>query len=144
MKNQKARPMGNPIGIRELLVEHYDTLSRKGQPNQSLSDAFSLSGALAPDTSGKDSFSDNLFFKLVESLTVKTIIADGERACALIAYELVSEKGERFSCEAAEIWEMRNGKLVSLTIYFDTAAYQKFMLPILFPLTRLKKKKPLL
>ena len=121
MKNQKARPMGNPIGIRELLVEHYDTLSRKGQPNQSLSDAFSLSGALAPDTSGKDSFSDNLFFKLVESLTVKTIIADGERACALIAYELVS-----------------------LTIYFDTAAYQKFMLPILFPLTRLKKKKPLL
>ncbi|HQT45353.1 MAG TPA: hypothetical protein PLO51_05205, partial [Candidatus Micrarchaeota archaeon] len=65
----------------------------------------------------------------------------GQRACAVVNYTLVSPKGDILSLDAEEIWEMQGGKLVSMEMHFDTAAYQKFMMPALFPISRLKKKR---
>lgn len=127
---------------KEILEKYYETLAAKGDFGQLLSENFLLTGTVAKESRGKDEYAKNIFFQLVKSLTVKTMVIEGERACAVVNYVLVSPKGdESLSCDVAEVWGMKNGKLESLEMYFDTAAYQKFMLPILFPLTRLKKKK---
>jgi ketosteroid isomerase-like protein len=132
--------MENQMMLKPLLDKHYETLSAKGQADTSLSEDFLLTGTVDKEARGRGAFADSLFFRYVKSLKAKTMIIDGWRACAVVVYELAAPSGDRLSCEAAEVWEMKDGKLASLAMYFDTAAYQKFMLPILFPLTRLKKK----
>ena len=126
---------------KELLDRYYEILKGKGHPGPLLSEDFLLGGTVDKETRGRDGYSDSLFFKYIQSLKVKTLIIEGERACAVVHYELASPKGDTFSCDVAEIWTLKEGKLGSLAMYFDNAAYQKFMLPMLFPLTRLKKKK---
>ena len=36
-------------------------------------------------------------------------------------------KGNKFNADVAEVWKAREGKLVSIAIYFDTAYFQKSM-----------------
>ena len=127
---------------KKLLSEYYKCLSGKGPVGALLSEDIVLSGTVAKENRGKEAFLNNLFFQFIKSLEVKTMIIENDCACAVVRYELVSSKGGGLSCDVAEIWGLRNGKLCSLAMYFDTAAYQKFTLPILFPLARLKKKKP--
>jgi len=38
-----------------------------------------------------------------------------------------NSKKEQMKQDVAEIWEVRGGKLASLTIYFDLTAYRRFM-----------------
>lgn len=133
--------MGNQPTTKELLDKYYKTVSGKGQLGPLLSENFSLSGTVGREAIGRDGYVNNLFFRYVKSLEVKTMIVEGERACAVVSYRLESSKGDALSCDVAEIWQIKNEKLESLAMYYDTAAYQKFMLPVLFPLTRLKKKK---
>jgi ketosteroid isomerase-like protein len=133
--------METSITTKELLDRYYERLSGKCDINSLLSENFLLTGTVDKETRGKEAYAGNVFFTLVKSLKIKTMIIDGERACAVVNYELASPKGDRFSCDVAELWEIKGGKLDSLAVYFDTVAYQKFMLPILFPLSRLKRKK---
>ena len=140
MRYRQVLPMGNPA-TKELLDKYYETVSAKGRLGQFLSEDFSFSGTVGKVAAGRGAFEENLFFKYVKSLEVKTMIIEGGRACALVNYGLVSPKGDALSLDAAEIWQMKDGKLGSLAMYFDTVEYQKFMLPILFPLTKLKKRR---
>ncbi|MFH0737349.1 MAG: nuclear transport factor 2 family protein [Candidatus Micrarchaeota archaeon] len=132
--------MENHNQTKELLGKYYETLSAKARCDGLLSEGFLLTGTVEKEARGREAYSDNLFLRYVKSLKVKTMIIEGERACAQVHYELASPKGDRFSCDAAEVWTIKEGKLGSLAMYFDTAAYQKFMLPILFPLKRLERK----
>ena len=58
---------------------------------------------------------------------MKRMIVAGDRACAIVNYDLVSPRGNKFNADVAEIWEAKNGKLDSIAIYFDTALFQKAM-----------------
>jgi ketosteroid isomerase-like protein len=70
---------------------------------------------------------NNSFFKLVRELKLKELMASGEKAFALVNYDLVSSKGKSFSSEVVEFWRAKEGELVSVAIYFDTATFSKFM-----------------
>jgi len=67
------------------------------------------------------------FLKGVAGIKIKQLIIEGENACAIISYDYVNPKKERMSQDVAEIWEVKNGKLTKLTIYFDLTAYRNFM-----------------
>jgi ketosteroid isomerase-like protein len=124
---------------REILGKYYSALSAKGGYIHLLSEDFSLTRPGSKGAEGKGALAEDIFFRYVKNLEVKALIVDGERACAVVDYILESPKGDRFSCAVAEIWEIKGKGLTSLKMYFDTVEYQKFMLPILFPTTRLKK-----
>jgi ketosteroid isomerase-like protein len=64
---------------------------------------------------------------LVKGLKVKEIVVEGETAFALVHYDLASPKGTPFSSDVAEFWKLKNGKLDSIAIYFDTAAFSNSM-----------------
>ena len=50
---------------------------------------------------------------------------DGEKACALTHYELQPPGGNAFSSDVAEIFTVRNGKIDSFDIYFDSTPFPK-------------------
>ena len=112
---------------RELLEEYYRGLSKKGAWGHLLSEDFLLSGTVTQEIKGRDIYVNNNFFKLVKGLKVKELMASGEKAFALVNYDLVSPKGKSFSSEVVEFWRAKDGELVSVAIYFDTAAFSRFM-----------------
>ncbi len=110
-----------------LLEEYYRRLERREGWSHLLSEDFLLSGAVAQETRGRDAYVNNGFFRLVRGLKVKELIVDGETGFALVGYDLVSPKGRSFSSDVAELWKARDGKLVSVAIYFDTAGFSRAM-----------------
>jgi len=67
------------------------------------------------------------FMKGVVGLKVSEIIVEGEKACFIISYTYVNSKKENLNQDVAEVWEVRDGKLAKLTIYFDLTVYRSFM-----------------
>ncbi len=65
------------------------------------------------------------FFSMIKALEIKGILVDGERACALTRYELQAPGGPVFESHVAEMFEVRDGKIKSLDIYFDSASFPK-------------------
>jgi len=92
-----------------------------------LSEEILLTGTIAKESKGKEPFVTNNFFKMVRNLKVKEMIVESEMACTVVSYDLMSPRGKNFSSDVAEIWKIKDGKLASLAIYFDTAAFQKAM-----------------
>ena len=67
------------------------------------------------------------FGRMYESVAVKDSIVSGNRACVIVSYGAVSPSGRKASFDVAEVWTALDGKLASLTIYFDTAGWNAFM-----------------
>ena len=113
--------------VKEILNKYYNGLASKGDWHSMLSDEILLTGTIAKESRGVKPFVNNNFFKMVRGLKVKEMIVENEKACAIVSYDLMSPKGKSFSSDVAEIWKVKDGKLDSLAIYFDTAAFQKSM-----------------
>ena len=54
------------------------------------------------------------------------MIIDGENACVIGNYDYEFPGGKNINGDVAEIWKEKNGKLDSLTIFFDTLSFDKF------------------
>ena len=65
------------------------------------------------------------FYTSVASTEVRTLIVDGDQACALTHYDLRSPSGNAFSSDVAEIFHVMDGRIDSFAIYFDTAPFPK-------------------
>lgn len=113
--------------IKDLLREYYGRLSSGGGWGELLSDDFHLTGTIAKESRGRDSYVNNPFFRLVRAVRAKETIAEGDSAFTVANYDLVSPKGKTMNCDIAEFWKMKNGRLCSIAIYFDTAAFNSFL-----------------
>ena len=115
--------------IAELVNTYYDGLSRRDGWQQPLSDAFRFLSPGGRVTEGKSAYIDanNGFLRLVTSARRKEFLTDGDTACVWMTYELLSPRGARGVLDAVEIWTATSDRLSSLTLHFDTAAFQKFM-----------------
>jgi ketosteroid isomerase-like protein len=120
--------MTSSAETRALLNRYYDGLAKKEGWQSLLSDDVLLTGTVAKESRGRDLFVDNNFFRMIKGLKVRQMIIENENAFALVGYDLVPPKGTAFSSDVAEIWRVRDNKLVSLAIYFDTAAFQRAMM----------------
>lgn len=64
------------------------------------------------------------FFSMIQSFELRGLIVEGSKACALTRYNLKGPAGA-FQSDVAEIFTVRDGKIDSLGIYFDTAPFPK-------------------
>ncbi len=112
---------------KKLLDKYYDFLRKKEDWDSLLSDDFLLTGTGIKESRGREAYKGNNFFRCVLDLKVKTMIIDGDSACAVVNYDLMSPKGNKFNVDIAEIWKVRGGKLASIVVYFDTVYFQKMM-----------------
>jgi ketosteroid isomerase-like protein len=65
------------------------------------------------------------FYSMIKTLEVRDVLVDGGRACALTQYELQPPGGPVFRSAVAEVFEVRDGKIRSFDIYFDSAPFPK-------------------
>lgn len=76
---------------------------------------------------GRDAYlqATKRFFAMIADVEVRDLLVDGGKACALTRYRLRPPSGTEFQSDVAEIFTVSDGKIDSLTIYFDTAPYPK-------------------
>ena len=114
-------------GIKDLLKEYYGGLSKGSGWGELLSDDFLLTGTIARESRGREQYVNNPFFKMVRGVRVKDMVSEGDAGFALANYDLVSPKGKKMNSDVAEFWKKKGGRLESVAIYFDTAAFNSFL-----------------
>jgi ketosteroid isomerase-like protein len=115
----------------DLVQNYYKSLSQKDDAWQGLysEDAVFCDASQTLDAKGKMAVIQSFvpFLKGVDEVKVKQMIVERGDACAIVGYVYVNSRGEKMSQDVAEVWEVRDGKLAKLTIYFDLTAYRSFM-----------------
>ena len=115
---------------RDTVQNYFETLRRKSGWEAFLSDDIAFTSFTNPikQVTGRDAYleSTKRFFAMITALETKGILADGERVCALTRYELQAPGGgAAFESHVAEIFEVRDGEIKSLDIYFDSSPFPK-------------------
>ena len=114
---------------RETIQSYFDCLGQKQGWEAFLSDAMTFSCFTSPikRASGKVAYLEATkgFFSMITALEVRDLVVDGKKACALTRYELKPPAGPGFESYVAEVFEVRDGKIASLDIYFDSAPFPK-------------------
>ena len=113
---------------KEIIERYYDGIAQKKGWESLISEEIAFSGA-GPKTTGKSAYIEGTsrFLRAVKTSKVVTLIIEGDKACAVVRYELVSPKGKEISSEVAEILSVQDGKINSSSIFFDTAGFKEFM-----------------
>ena len=113
---------------KELLEEYYKGFAEKANWEHVIADDFKYLGGdmtkIEPIV-GKQGYIEviNRFSKVFKSMHVKEMIIQGDSACVIGNYDFRFPNGKEINGNVAELWTAKNGKLQSLTIYFDTLAF---------------------
>jgi ketosteroid isomerase-like protein len=67
------------------------------------------------------------FLKVVTGVTIHNLVIEGEKAAVEAHYDIVSPTGRVSVCKVAEFMSVKEDKINSSTIFFDTAAFREFM-----------------
>ena len=114
---------------RDTIQSYFESLRAQSGWEAFLSDEMVFTSFTSPikHVTGKGAYLEatKRFFPMIKALEIKGILVDGERACALTRYDLQAPGGAAFESHVAEIFEVRNGKIKSLNIYFDSAPFPK-------------------
>ena len=114
---------------RATVDDYFERLRAKGDWASLLSDDLTFTSFTNPVRSiaGRSVFvgATTGFYSMIRSVEVRQVLADGPRACALTHYVLAPPSGTPFESDVAEIFEVKNGAIVSFGIYFDSAPYPK-------------------
>ena len=65
------------------------------------------------------------FYSMITQLEVRDLLVDGNKACALTRYTLQPPAGAAFESNVAEVFGVRDGRIASFDIYFDSAPFPK-------------------
>jgi ketosteroid isomerase-like protein len=120
---------------KELLDGYYNGLAEKNGWDAYLSDDFQFTGGdmLHPEPqAGKDAYATvlNRFSRLFHQVRVKEMIIEGDKAFVRANYDYVFPGGKKVNGDVAELWRVKDGKLHSLTIFFDTLAFRELTQPV--------------
>jgi ketosteroid isomerase-like protein len=76
---------------------------------------------------GKAAFleSTKRFYSTIASVDIRDLVVDGDKACVLTSYGLQFPGGQSITSDVAEIFAVRDGKIRSFDIYFDSAPFPK-------------------
>ncbi|MHB8652018.1 MAG: nuclear transport factor 2 family protein [Minisyncoccota bacterium] len=112
----------------ELLETYYKGLAQKAGWDAILSDDFKfIGGDMTKRTPviGKDAYGEVIkrFSQLFTTMRVKEMFVEGDRACVLASYDYTFPSGTKINGDVAEFWTVKDEKLDSLTIFFDTAGF---------------------
>lgn len=114
---------------RETIQGYFGSLERTTDWESFLSDDVTFTSFTSPirRISGRQAYLDSTrrFYSMITAMKVKELMVDGDRACALTRYELQPPGGPAFGSDVAEVFGVRDGKIRSFDIYFDSAPFPK-------------------
>lgn len=113
---------------KESVETYFKNLSKNEGWQNNLSDHMEFSSP-RQNSVGKEHYIEATlrFLQFVYGFEIKELIIEGDKACALVNYKVKSPKGNTSTCEVAEILTVKNEKLQSSKIYFDTVAFKEFI-----------------
>ena len=114
--------------MKDLLNNYYKAFSDKANWQNVIADDFQFIGGDMTNTTpivGKQAYIQIIkrFSQVFESMRVKEMIIEGDKACVIGNYNYQFPNGQKMNGNVAELWTAKDGKLQSLTIYFDTLTF---------------------
>jgi hypothetical protein len=114
------------MNTKELVHKYFEKVKSKSDWQNLISDEIKFESP-SPTTFGKDAYvtAATRFFQMAETLEVKQLVTEGEKACAWVDYSL--RKGDKtFNCLVSELLVVRDGQIVSSAILFDNLSLRAF------------------
>jgi ketosteroid isomerase-like protein len=113
---------------REIIEAYYKGLNQKHGWEDMIAEDMNFIG-LKTKTIGKTDYVDTTrsFLALVRFVRLTNLIIEGDQACAVVNYDLLSPSGKTAESSVAEILTVNKGRINSSAIFFDTAAFREFM-----------------
>lgn len=113
---------------RDTVQGYFDSLKKKQGWEAYLADDIAFTSFTSPtrEISGRAAYLEatKRFYGSIASFEVRDMIVDGGKAWALTRYQLQGPAGP-FTSDVAEIFQVRDGKIASFGIYFDSAPFPK-------------------
>jgi len=122
--------MESEILTRQLLESYYEGFAAKSNWENTIADDFQYVGGDMTNTQpvvGKQAYVEIIkrFSQRFEAMRVKQMIVDGDKASVVGNYDFQFPNGLKINGNVSENWTVKNGKLQSLTLYFDTLTFMK-------------------
>jgi ketosteroid isomerase-like protein len=126
--------MDNSATTRQLLEIYYKGFAEKANWESVIADNFEYIGGDMNNTTpvvGKQAYSEIIkrFSQRFEKMTVKQMVIEGDKASVIGNYDFVFPNGVKINGNVSENWTVKNGKLQSLTLYFDTLTFMTNLKP---------------
>ena len=112
-----------------LLDTYYQGLAQKSGWESVIADDFQFVGGhnMTHPTPvvGKAAYMDIIgrFARVFTAMRVKDLVVAPDRAYVLTNYDYAFPNGKTANGDVVEVWQVRNGQLAALTIFFDTLAF---------------------
>ncbi|SEW51562.1 nuclear transport factor 2 family protein [Chitinophaga arvensicola] len=113
---------------RKLLDFYYKGFAEKANWESVIAEDFRYTGGDMNNTNpviGKQAYIDIIkrFSQRFEAMRVQQMVVDGDNATVIGNYDFVFPNGVKINGNVAECWRVKDGKLSSLTLYFDTLTF---------------------
>lgn len=119
----------NAMTTKETIQAYFNALIEKKNWESFLADDFEFTSFTSPvkQTKGRDTYLQvtKRFYSMITKVELKNLLVEGESACAFTHYDLQPPNRPAFASDVAELFVVKDGKIVSLGIYFDTAPFPK-------------------
>ena len=117
------------MSTRTIIDEYFRRLKQKSDWSGCLADDMAFTSFTAPNkrVEGRAAYLEatDRFYSTIVAVTVRDLLVDGAKACALTHYDLQAPGAPAFSTDVAEVFQVLDGKIVSFDIYFDSAPFPK-------------------
>lgn len=113
---------------RQLLDAYYKGFAAKSNWESVIAEDFRFTGGdmtKQEPVIGKQAYIEVIkrFSQVFTAMRVEDMIVEGDRACVIGNYDFRFPSGLEINGNVAEHWTAKDGKLQSLTIYFDTSTF---------------------
>lgn len=114
---------------KDTIEGYFSNLQQKTGWESFLSDDMTFTSFTSPikRVSGRAAYleSTKRFYSMITAMEVRDLVVDGNKACALTRYQLQPPQGPAFGSDVAEVFAVRDGKITSFDIYFDSSPFPK-------------------
>lgn len=120
--------MDNQASTKQLLETYYKGFAAKANWEDTIADDFQYVGGDMNNTVpvvGKQAYIEIIkrFSQRFHAMSVSQMIIEGDKASVIGNYDFQFPNGKKINGNVSENWTIRNGKLQSLTLYFDTLTF---------------------
>jgi ketosteroid isomerase-like protein len=114
------------MSTKETIQKYYDGIAKKKGWQSVISNEIKFSGTGVESAQGKDAYIEatERFLQVVKTSQVKMMIIEDDKACVVVQYNLKkSPKRKNLILDVAEILSVKNEKINSFLIFFDTLKF---------------------
>jgi ketosteroid isomerase-like protein len=120
--------MENQADTKQLLNNYYKGFASKSNWEDTLAEDFEYIGGdmnTVTPVVGKHAYVEIIkrFSQRFQSMRVEQMLVDGDKASVIANYDFQFPNGKKINGNVSENWTIKNGKLQSLTLYFDTLTF---------------------